>query len=399
MFKSILEETNVKVRLYQQEDIFKYPWSELKDYLKIKTLESQTTGEYLSDSNLMEHINAIKKNEYIDSHCRPIKPAMFIYAPTGCGKTTFIINALRELALEHNKYILLLVNRDSLLKQIKLELLKVDSIMKQEFKENDSNINWLKRDDRPIGRVQVMTYQDFWYKYCQNNHHSHIDIEKFEFLVCDEAHYFLDDSKFNFSTEDTLHKLISMFKGKMRLYFSATPNEIIPVIALAENEAFTQEYSELYYCPDYREPLDENEGVRLYYYGISNHKDVYIYDILEYNAKPKEMFKNIMPIIIKAKDNNEKTIIFVDSKKFGQTLCECINLENNEINSVYIDSNCKHTDTYRNIVEQSMFDEDVLITTSILDNGVNLIDDKLTNIIVLQLDANKVCAINRQKAH
>ncbi len=45
-----------------------------------------------------------------------------------------------------------------------------------------------------------------------------------------------------------------------------------------------------------------------------------------------------------------------------------------------------------------MFDEDILITTSILDNGINLIDDKLTNIVILHLDAIKyVQSIGRKR--
>ena len=102
-----------------------------------------------------------------------------------------------------------------------------------------------------------------------------------------------------------------------------------------------------------------------------------------------EIFKNI-----KAK---EKTAIFVMSKEFGRKLKDFINNDCNR-KAVYIDNGEKGSDTYNEIITNDKFNEDVLITTSVLDNGVNIKDYNFKNIIILHLDAIKyVQAIGRKR--
>lgn len=83
--------------------------------------------------------------------------------------------------------------------------------------------------------------------------------------------------------------------------------------------------------------------------------------------------------------------VFVDSKRRGEELKKLINqkLEENEEKAniaEYIDASTKDGDTYNQIINKSRFECKVLISTSVLDNGVNIKDKELKNIILLTLD-------------
>lgn len=104
------------------------------------------------------------------------------------------------------------------------------------------------------------------------------------------------------------------------------------------------------------------------------------------------MIENIAATLLKCKENDntkEKTMIFVESKDFGKNLKAYIEANCKDISVAYIDSTLKASDTFNDITQNSKFSEDVLITTSVMDNGVNIIDPSVKNIMVLHLDAVK----------
>ncbi|GBG56592.1 hypothetical protein SPFL3102_00404 [Sporomusaceae bacterium FL31] len=78
----------------------------------------------------------------------------------------------------------------------------------------------------------------------------------------------------------------------------------------------------------------------------------------------------------------EKWLIFVANKDDGRELL-------NEIGSAdadYLDADSKDNDTYIRICNEGMFEKKVLITTSVIDNGINIDDPLVKNVVILVFD-------------
>lgn len=112
---------------------------------------------------------------------------VFIQTPTGSGKSYFVYKALLEYAVEHGETILYLVNRKILKKQLQreagdaLNAIRVDQgvydvksyIMLETYQYLEENI-------ADKGSEWAMNY-----------------LAKFNYIIMDEAHYFLQDSTYN----------------------------------------------------------------------------------------------------------------------------------------------------------------------------------------------------------
>lgn len=376
-------------------NLYKDDWHLNVDRLCINVLNVEG-GMYISDSNLMYYIEEIYSGSYVRvilsdkgntkhiSSNPSYKPAIFLEADTGKGKTHFITNDLRKFVTAKGQTILYLVNRDAVALQQKHELLKHDNSVMTQYERYDKNENWLRDFNGPIAGVIVMTYQKF-YAFPMS------ELRKYDiaFVISDEAHYYISDSTFVGETYWTLKKLIREYCTVPRIYISATADEIIPI--LTRYELCLQK------CPDYPDTyLQENEFYNLLYFGFPKICRNYKFSRLSYSSENETMFNYIGEIFknIKAK---EKTVIFVMSKEFGRKLKDFINNNCNR-KAVYIDNGEKGSDTYNEIITNDKFNEDVLITTSVLDNGVNIKDYNFKNIIILHLDAIKyVQAIGRKR--
>ena len=98
---------------------------------------------------------------------------IFIEAPTKCGKSTFVMNRLYEYAKTYDHKILLLIPRTALKTQFVLDTADKSDI------------------------ILVQTYQHF-----EQDSTKAIDevTGVYDIVVCDEAHYFTADCRFNYNT-------------------------------------------------------------------------------------------------------------------------------------------------------------------------------------------------------
>lgn len=95
-------------------------------------------------------------------------------------------------------------------------------------------------------------------------------------------------------------------------------------------------------------------------------------------------------------DKDNKMVIFVESKLYGEKLEKAfkdtggasaifINAKNkNDKNNKDEDETAKQA--FNKIVETERFEQDVLITTAVLDNGVNIKDEKVKHLLILSFD-------------
>lgn len=106
---------------------------------------------------------------------------IFLKTPTGSGKTTFIVHTYATWLVQNRKNILILVSREILRQQLERELLKIYAQNVKDYK------NFLTL-------IQIWTYQHLA---TQLSNYGSSSIPNFSAIVCDEAHFFLDDSIFN----------------------------------------------------------------------------------------------------------------------------------------------------------------------------------------------------------
>lgn len=250
-----------------------------------------------------------------------------ISAGTGKGKSHFIKNTLYDYAKSNEKRILFFLHRTNTLEQFEAELAAE------------------RKDDV----IELITYQSFEKAIiCQNQ----LDLWMYEFIICDEYHYFGNDSSFNKYTDLSLNEIIE------------GTDEIIVVLMSATNE-FINEY------------LQTRKSITPKEYVLPAN-----YDYL----KPIEFYEDDQLIIDGLKkrvENREKALIFIESAN------DCYELYKQfEEHSMFIcgksHSKYKYVDEEKReqLLKNQRFDDLFLFTTQTLDAGVNIIDDDLHFIIV-----------------
>lgn len=273
---------------------------------------------------------------------------IFIASPTGSGKTTFILEKLLPHAYKENKKILYLVNRTILKKQMEqaiqvlpLELRSCISIELYQTIEKEilnltgqieypefqqgylkaiqdhvpaekqyavQNNLWLlpKIVYRADGYSALKKYQDFQKNQeCEEYRRKQV----YEYVVCDEAHYFLMDSNYNTNTVLSYKFVKDFFSNKIRIFMSATIDQIRQYIESDEKKGrfeCTPWYEYTYKPSVVAAILPKKDKI----YNIERN-----YDYLDINIIFRR--EEIADLVVSGR---EKWLIFVDSKEFGKKL-------------------------------------------------------------------------------
>lgn len=262
---------------------------------------------------------------------------VFISCGTGTGKTTFAKN----LSILTGGRTLILSNRVANLKQTR----KGSNYWKSGINPfGDSCISYQKLESDP--RLNVN-----W-------------LNTFTHIVMDEAHYFVKDSSFNAKSNIGLAKIIACRCTK--IFMSATIDEF------------------------------EKAYLRL----MKDMNQFHIFNNIRYSMTQSKLYiESIEEIIHESqivnilRELNGKTLIFVDSIEKGRELKK-------ELDPIYsvgmITSESKESEEIKekelfdSLIEKEKFDCDILIATSVIDNGVNIKDENLKNIIIQNCDKDEI---------
>jgi len=98
-------------------------------------------------------------------------------------------------------------------------------------------------DLQVIDNLDIVNYQESLSYIYKDPHGTIHDIGA---VVFDEAHFFCADSTFNANTSRILQTLIQYFWFCKRIYMTATPDDVKPIIAVEERRAFEN------YCDRYQ---------------------------------------------------------------------------------------------------------------------------------------------------
>lgn len=300
---------------------------------------------------------------------------VFISAQTGKGKNTFVeerlIPYVRELNIKtHQHYkVLILSNRLALKRQIELRL------------SGNSDSDDDDEDIYPYNEyADVMTYQGLLRNY------QHLKPKKktpptYLYVICDEAHFFTSDASFNPHTQKILSYIPCLFRESIRIYMSATPYDCLRHIYNAEKPSVLEFY---HFKRDYS------------YLNTKAYSSITeLYDLIVRSIKSENGSCN----------SSEKWLIFIDDrekcekvKRELEEYAERINRplfigderDKNRKPMVYaVNAASKRDDAYIRMVQDARLGKDtyVLITTSVLDNGVNLTGIK--NVVVSDMSKVK----------
>lgn len=168
----------------------------------------------------------------------------------------------------------------------------------------------------------------------------------FDYIIIDEAHYLFQDALFNRNTEIMLNMVEKLQKSRVIVLMSATADLL--------KKYFVGQIKKCYHVSaDY-----------------SYIKTVYCYTTLD---SVNKILNEVPP--------NEKVVMFGNNKKRLQML------HREYPNSEYLNSGNKDESlAFQQITQNECFSCQMLFTTKVLDNGVNLKDKAIKHIIIEQTD-------------
>lgn len=373
------------------------------------------------DSNEYKWVSEAISKQEINSwnNATPI----FISAQTGTGKNTFIRKRLLRKVYDDNNNpvysqgkidrILLLSNRIALNRQSKLQYAdylyeltgneRYKKIFSQHTKEGiDDHIDF--------GIIDICSYHQLLERKPLDSNNP------YKYIICDECHFFTSDSMFNNKTDEILDYIVSKGKGSIRIYMTATIETVFEAIIRSETKWIEEEIEYCKHYADTQRPndvvsrfniqLDFNEGLypnkmsvddviysknKTIDYALNDKKLEYSmefcfyymsrnYDYIE-NIYVYENYSELVKVI---NDSKDKWLIFVPklpSQNANNELNK-ISRSKMELSREKINDNGEEKNYYDDIIEQEKFNRDVLITTSLLDNGINISDEKVKNIVI-----------------
>lgn len=304
-----------------------------------------------------------------------------LVAPTGSGKTYFVLKWLWPRCRLVKRNILLVVNRQSLRGQLIQNILRDERIelMDEELVDSTS-----------IGFdcLTIISYQSLQKIICGRSPLSkiwieHISSHDFYYVIFDEAHYFLNDSLFNAETY-WLRDIRRFFSKSVRVYISATMGPVKGVILKKlEHAEPASLYDEVNGNYDAYIEAEDTLSSRM---GLTVRRDM----CCIFGAKadysyftPCVFSSDLKELITKNYVSGERWLVFVDSVK--EAVAVKTALEQSKIKAAVVASETRtecETEVLDEIRKTEKFSADVLLATPVIDNGVSIKDEMVCNIVL-----------------
>ncbi|MCU6786303.1 DEAD/DEAH box helicase [Aedoeadaptatus acetigenes] len=341
---------------------------------------------------------------------------ILVTAPLESGKTSFVYDYL----LGAGKKVAILSNR-SLLKDQNKKYVKRTQAQKNKNESNNREIidNTLIYCYQIIGNILFETDKDKRRKF-KNNFKKRTglsqqlvdeyfrrteefvekDIKEVDYLILDEAHYFTSDSEFNDNTEKEFEYLFSHCNG-VKVFMTATPEAFIEAVRAYEEKNKIEHFERMkevdllkQLTPGIQDLIDncdseymtipeENDNIIQH---VNNHL---IFNYIHEKDKDKFISEQV-----KLSNPYNKMIYFANNKRYalivkgmadGKSLLDkkykggafLCSLYDTDGFSRFID----HEERER-IVDNEKFNKDVLVTTKVLDNGINIRDRQVKRVII-----------------
>lgn len=299
---------------------------------------------------------------------------IFIESPTGTGKSSFVLDKLFPFAAEKNYNILYLANRSALNQQIKNAAAR-----KLEVKGK------IKKDEATFYLpgsfccLTVINYQAI----SLNPMALKMFLSNYTYIVFDEAHFFIEDSLFNAKTGLLLKSVLNELPDAVWIFLSATLDGSEDLLLTAADKIQPNNL------------IDANLNKVVF----RDHCIVYKnnYQSAVYTPSFFRGIDDLMPVINRTV--GEKWLIFVSSIQRGKALQQRIKKETGR-KAVFLSSENKAGKRWEMLSAEERYDEDVLIATKVLDNGVNIRDEDVRHIVIPFCDRTEFMQmLGRRRTH
>lgn len=288
---------------------------------------------------------------------------------SGMGKTYFILNDLLKWIHDNNRgRMIYFVNRKALKAQIEEEVRRI--ITEYNAKGIFDSIEQC---------IKIMTYQDIEAIIKRGGF---FNLSGYNYIVCDECHYFFQDSLFNTNTQLSFTSIASAFNESIVIFMSATI------------DGFEEKITNIYLQTIGKTKLDIGEGKSqdmLMQMNRGKFKNsCYTYlgesDYSYLDIRYIESFDEAKNIILNEyeKKNNEKWLVFINDYEKGSELEH--DLDQKCIKAKFIDAHYNERDETKipalSVIREQLIDQDVLIATAVFDNGISIHDLGLRNLMI-----------------
>ena len=318
-------------------------------------------------------------SDYLDGKFDEVKNENnVIISPPGSGKTTFVLNDLSNIFSKREKLkkrkILILCNRRLLRRQYWYQV-----------------IDRHRRYQEIKGFIELKTYQQLAGSIRKKRGVEGL-FDEYCAVILDEFHYFVSDSDFNgIGTYPVLNAIVRAGAAIPMFFFSATGEEIIPLLkdtlhiqkSLAGDKLLKSNEPSRSICNRISELSRFDGGYTL---NVFEYPDLSDYDRFKCFA-----VSDIDTLCKTIADNIRKTVVFIDDKKMAESISEKLKekgIRGNEIAVISADN--IDGDEMRHVVDPLVMTNKVtarvLLTTSVLDNGVS-IHDKDVDMIAIVTDS------------
>lgn len=291
---------------------------------------------------------------------------VFISAPTGSGKTYFVLNSLLPYALTMGREILYFSNRQILHQQL------VNAACEM------FGVEYQKMRDEKIAEFPGITFTTYQAWQEKLNHCVDVKDDPYYFyMVLDEVHYFVADGYFNAESYKLFEWLPEMHVS-VRIAISATIEEGLPYFDFYSTEwHIVEETAERQIA--YRRSRKILDVLRGWY------EYRFFYDIKMEQPRYRICVYDDVDDIVEEINNDQtedKWLVFQSNKERAAK-----NLQKRlEKAAVFISADNKEGEVVEQIVREQKFESQVLITTKVLDNGVSLHDERIRKIVMDTVD-------------
>lgn len=313
---------------------------------------------------------------------------VMLHAPVGSGKTTFCIEELWTHCRAWRKRMLLLVNRSALRGQLRQKILKQIGM--------DDSHGIAERGIMEFDGLTVTSCQYLETAFGNSIGWTSLKVgsfmaKKFDFVVCDEIHYLLVDSMFSATTK-YLRRIPAAFPMAVRVYMSATLKPVRNLLLEMENICDLFQTCDGDWMQKYQpfQFLDISLEKKIAANIWQRERKVLELEAAEadYSYLRPVFYEetcDIVDLIFKqcAEGDSGKWLVFVDSKETGKAQKNILKGKGIETAFISADEMQEEDEEERkNILAKGRFDVHVLLTTAVLDNGVSIIDNQVTHIVL-----------------
>ncbi|MCM1228050.1 MAG: DEAD/DEAH box helicase family protein [Clostridium sp.] len=364
------------------ESMFTPYLSTLKDEYGEYSVENLRRFIPESVGNSRQYISDIVGEDYENWR---IGYSYFITSPPATGKTYFCFEILLEYFRKKGYSFIYICNRTNLKKQV------LNYIKDYWNMEASDVLSLIENSGIPENEnsIYLTTYQKLCCTYRDNKKfRENLFDDKKVVIIADEIHFLTQDASFNRDVNYFLDGLLNQFgENSIRLYMTGTTSDILPLI---RDKAY--ELGEIF--SRYEPPIISDEFACVQAH-IGDGRTIYptlrkIYTLeSDYSNIQFHFYKSSKDIedVLNNASSDNKIMYFVKSKEHGESL-------NGKFkNSVFLFSDStgeklseEAKKELRKISLEEKFSSDILITTSLLDNGINIKDSNVKTLIIDQSD-------------